>query len=399
MHSKSHNLSKKKRLAIVATHPIQYSTPLYAELSRRPELEVVVFFATDFGVTSQTDPEFGLAFAWDISLLTGFEYKILRQYGEDIKTGVAPTSVATNVASQLRTGQFDAVLINGYFAKIDREAIVAALIHRIPILFRPDGNDERESKSVIRNALRYTALTLLYTLISRYLSVGKISTTHYLNHFGRRSKVVLVPYSVDTKYFIKAREALLPKVDLRQSMGISNHEPVILYCGKLIEKKNCEMLPKILRSLLSKSFAVTMVIVGAGPLMNSLKLEFEAITNSKVLFSGFQNQSQIAKYYAIADLLILPSQFGETWGLVVNEALALGLPAVVSDRVGCRHDLIVPGETGAVFESNNVENAVQSIIQLFANKDAFAEMSKFCKELSSKYSLEKSADGIVTALS
>ncbi len=68
--------------------------------------------------------------------------------------------------------------------------------------------------------------------------------------------------------------------------------------------------------------------------------------------AGFQNQTELPAWYAAADVLVLPSDGGETWGLVVNEALACGTPAVVSDAVGCAPDLALdrdPGRTGAVF--------------------------------------------------
>ena len=64
---------------------------------------------------------------------------------------------------------------------------------------------------------------------------------------------------------------------------------------------------------------------------------------------GFVNQSELPAVYASADLLVLPSDGQETWGLVVNEAMACGIPAVVSDAVGCGPDLIEPGRTGAIF--------------------------------------------------
>src|SRR5438309_4475455 len=74
----------------------------------------------------------------------------------------------------------------------------------------------------------------------------------------------------------------------------------------------------------------------------------------KVRFLGFQNQRQLSPYYHAADLLVLPSRRGETWGLVVNEALHHGLPCVVSDAVGCGPDLISPGVTGELFETGSV---------------------------------------------
>ncbi len=73
-----------------------------------------------------------------------------------------------------------------------------------------------------------------------------------------------------------------------------------------------------------------------------------------VSFAGFLNQTEITQAYAAGDCLVLPSDYGETWGLVVNEAMVCGLPAIVSDRVGCGPDLVEPGVTGAVFPFGDI---------------------------------------------
>jgi glycosyltransferase involved in cell wall biosynthesis len=74
-----------------------------------------------------------------------------------------------------------------------------------------------------------------------------------------------------------------------------------------------------------------------------------------VQFTGFLNQAEIVAAYVAADCLVLPSDAGETWGLVVNEAMACGLTAIVSDQVGCHADLIVPGQTGWTYSLGNID--------------------------------------------
>lgn len=119
-------------------------------------------------------------------------------------------------------------------------------------------------------------------------------------------------------------------------------------------------------------------------------------TGAPVRLLGFFNQSEMPEAYALADTLVLPSET-ETWGLVVNEALACGLPAVVSSGVGCAPDLIDPGVTGETYPMGDVDalaTAMERALQL-------AEDPTTPPALDAKmqtYSLETAVEGVVEAL-
>jgi glycosyltransferase involved in cell wall biosynthesis len=111
---------------------------------------------------------------------------------------------------------------------------------------------------------------------------------------------------------------------------------------------------------------------------------------------GFKNQKALSPFYHCADLLALPSRFGETWGLVVNEALHHGMPAIVSDAVGCAPDLIEPGATGEVFEANSMQ-LLASAIQRALRLVGLPEIRKTCRNKVAGYAVEKAAEGIARA--
>ena len=106
------------------------------------------------------------------------------------------------------------------------------------------------------------------------------------------------------------------------------------------------------------------------------------------------NQSELGRAYAAADCLALPSDWGETWGLVVNEALATGLPCVVSDRVGCAPDLITPGETGEVFAVGDVGALAAAIERVRATG---RDRASACRQRAAEHSFERSTSGLVAA--
>jgi glycosyltransferase involved in cell wall biosynthesis len=102
--------------------------------------------------------------------------------------------------------------------------------------------------------------------------------------------------------------------------------------------------------------------------------------------------------YAAADAIVLPSDAGETWGLVANEAMASGLPAIVSDAAGCGPDLIRSGVTGAVFPCGSIEELAELVRRWSSDVVALRSMGANAGEHVQRYSVEKAAAGIIDAV-
>jgi len=132
-----------------------------------------------------------------------------------------------------------------------------------------------------------------------------------------------------------------------------------------------------------------------------LRAECEAYAREHrlpVTFAGFLNQGQLPGAYATADCLVLPSDHGETWGLVVNEAMACGLPAITSDRVGCHPDLILPGVTGQTFPCGDVAALAETMRRLAADPVALRAMGARAREHIRGYSIDALVEGTMDAL-
>jgi glycosyltransferase involved in cell wall biosynthesis len=114
-------------------------------------------------------------------------------------------------------------------------------------------------------------------------------------------------------------------------------------------------------------------------------------------FPGFKNQSELPAYYAAADVLVLPSE-SETWGLVVNEAMACGLPAIVSDAVGCAPDLIEEGKTGFTYPVGDVDALAGRLAALAEMKLAGHDFAPALAEKMRVYSVEAAVRGTVEAV-
>jgi len=137
------------------------------------------------------------------------------------------------------------------------------------------------------------------------------------------------------------------------------------------------------------------LLVGEGELRRQMEIEANRL-NIPLKHVGFKNQHELSRFYHASDLLVLPSKFGETWGLVVNEALHHGVPAVVSDTVGCGEDLIVPGQTGEIFQNNNPKSLAGKLV-LSLNLVGKWNVRNKCKDKVVEYSIKKAALGIASA--
>jgi glycosyltransferase involved in cell wall biosynthesis len=139
-----------------------------------------------------------------------------------------------------------------------------------------------------------------------------------------------------------------------------------------------------------------LLVVGTGELMEQAE-RYTAESRLPVTFAGFLNQMDIARAYVAADCLVLPSDYGETWGLVVNEGMVCGLPAIVSDRVGCGPDLIEEGITGYIFSFGNIEALANKLIEMASDAEKRITMGDNAQKLIREYSVENAVEGTLQA--
>jgi glycosyltransferase involved in cell wall biosynthesis len=212
------------------------------------------------------------------------------------------------------------------------------------------------------------------------------------------TKLVFSPYCVNTQSFqLKATDRKLLRNTTREQLGIANTEKVLLFSGKLSYRKGVDLILSAIEKLPEEiKNQLVVLFLGNGELKAQLEKQAESLPNTKVHFLGFQNQTQLSNYYHAADILVLPSRYSETWGLVVNEALHHGLPCIVSQSVGCTLDLVKPGVTGNIFATNSIDSLAKTIEDSLCLCDN-SEIQKQCQLQVSDYSVQKAAEGIAKA--
>lgn len=330
------------RLAIVATHPIQYYSPWFSHLARLCDLEV--FYAHRQTAEGQATAGFATPFEWDVPLLEGYAHRFLANRSRRPGLSHFGGCDTPEVGGVIGRGHFDAVVTLGWNKKSYLQAAAAALLAGVPLLIRVD-SQLQTPRGVGARLLKRAVYPCLLPWVAHYLSPGRRSDG-YLRHYGvAHDRIHRLAHMVDTERFAHGAAAARAGdavAELRATHGVAPNEFVFLFVGKLIPLKQPLLLLDAFRRLASAEPKAHLWIVGDGPLQE----QFAALAASceRASLLGFVNQARLPEVYAASDCLVLPSS-EETWGLVVNEAFACGVPAIVSEQAGCAPDLIGP-DTG-----------------------------------------------------
>jgi glycosyltransferase involved in cell wall biosynthesis len=382
-------------LAIIQTHPVQYHAPVYRAVQERG-VPLTAIYGSDFSVAGYRDEEFGTTFSWDTDLLSGYSSVFLSRIGngggrrfEDVK--------AAGLASVLARLRPSAVLIGGYSPHFHRAAFFHAWRAGTAILFRAETTDV-ETGSPVRQSIRHAALRTLYSRAARLLYIGARSKRHYERLGCDPSQLVFSPYCVDASAFEVDEDARHRLRDqMRTELRATPEHLVVLFSGKLIAKKRPDLLLASVKDLSQRSRRPVMIVfLGDGELRPALEAESRTLPNVQTVFAGFKNQRMLSPYYHAADVMVLPSQHSETWGLVVNEALMHGVPCVVSSAVGCAEDLVVPRHTGEVFDIGSRPGLVEALTRA-AVLMGRPDVRDACRAQAAQYSVDRAACGIAQA--
>lgn len=387
------------RLGILVSHPIQYYAPWFRYLAERMDIEV--FYAHQQDARGQSQAGFGVEFEWDVPLLDGYPYRWLANVARRPGLSSFWGCDTPELYDIIRRERFDAFLVFGWNRKSSLQAIRACWRSGVPVLVRGDSQlgTHRSWLKVWAKALPYR---WLLPRLDGHLYVGQRNRA-YLEHYGvPHDRLFFAPHFVDNAVFARRAseaEASGRTHRLRAELRIPSDAFVFLFVGKLIPKKRPQdFIEACLRVVDAPDGArVHGVLVGDGPLRPALE-GLAGRRPGRIHFAGFRNQSELPAWYRAADALVLPSA-SETWGLVVNEAFACGIPAIVSDALGCAPDLIEEGETGFTYPVGNVEALARRMLALMADLERrpTAVWRAIARKVE-QYSMERATAGLEEAL-
>jgi glycosyltransferase involved in cell wall biosynthesis len=347
-------------LAILSTHPIQYQVPLWQTLARDGRVPFEVWYLTDHGTRRSRDREFGQTFAWDIETLSGYTYRFLH-----VGQGATPSSfwrcrLRERLRDRLRDSQVSALWIQGWQVAAYWQAVREARSAGVEVWLRGESND-LAPQPPWKRTLKRVRNEWLFRRVDKFFYIGEANRRLYEKSGVVKARLYPAPYAVDNERFAMQAATLRPRrATLRKQWGIPEDAFCVLFCGKFIAKKRPLDLVAAARSLIEKGALskLHLLFVGSGVLGPELRRACRVVSDTDgqltsprvegskhdsalppASFAGFLNQKEISQAYVAADCLVLPSDYRETWGLVVNEALASGVPSLVSQECGCAEEL------------------------------------------------------------
>ena len=313
------------RLLHIVSHPIQYQAPLFRRIAAESGVDLRVLFTRDTE-NGYFDRGFSRDVQWDIPLRGGYDSVLWRQ-----------TEWRREIAN------CDAVWVHGWQGAKILRAIARAHALGKPVLMRAENTDDAMPDGyALRGVVKRRFLKWVFDRCALFLSIGRANRDYYLRRGISIERIFPMPYAVDNDFFGERAHAARPhRAELRRSLELDDR-PIILFAGKLIERKHPEQLMRAWADASWTGKKPVLLYVGDG----EMKRVLENNAPADVRFLGFRNQTEMPALYDLADVFVLPAE-REPWGLAVNESMACGTAAVVSDRVGCAPDL-VDSSCGAV---------------------------------------------------
>ncbi|WP_439883011.1 glycosyltransferase family 4 protein [Pontibacter sp. MBLB2868] len=350
------------RLAVITSHPIQYNVPFFKLLAQEEGVILSVFYTLGQDASEIIDRGFGKKIKWDIPLLDGYEYKFVQNTAKEPDTSHFKGIVNPTLIAAIERFKPSHLLIYGW--SFDSHLRVMKYYkNKAIVLFRGDSTllDEQGG---MKTLLRRIFLTFIYSYIDKAIYVGSHNKQYFLKHGIKEQDLVFAPHAIDNERFADEKKYKKEGNLIREELGIPEENRVFLFTGKFEKKKNPLLLLKVFKSI--EQDRISLLFVGNGALEESLKSEAAGCAN--IYFLPFQNQKRMPAVYRSADILVLPSSGpGETWGLCVNEAMASGLPVIVSNKVGCAIDLVQEGFNGYTFEARS-EESLSKVLNICALK-------------------------------
>ncbi len=382
-------------LRILASHPIQYQVPLFRELADRGVQIDVGYYHQGMAGKSALDVGFGIEVKWDIDLLGGYPYQIFLNTSATYRL-LEQLRVAPKILLWSLRNQRTPLLLIGWFVELVWLVWLMRILLGVPVIVMGD-NTPQSFGLFPKPAWKVAVLRWLLKHTSAVLFFGKRNRDFWRSVGVADERLFHTPYAVDVVRFAASAKHLMPQRDkVCTQFGLDPELPTFCFCGKLIPKKHpLELLEAYDSAGLGEK--AQLIYVGDGILRPRLEQRIQELKLNHVHILGFMNQSQMPKAYILGEVLCLISDPSETWGLVVNEAMACSRPVLVSDAVGCAPDL-VDETNGWVVPANDPVALARTLRQAYEERHTWEEKGRQSLKKISRYTYSAMADGVQAAL-
>lgn len=372
-----------QRLVILTEIIAPYRIPVFNALARHGGIDLHVIFL------AENDPGLRqwLVYKEEIQ----FTYQVLPSWRR--RLGKHNLLVNRGLGAALRQASPDAILCGGYNYLASWESVLWARRNgvRFYLWVESNAHDQRSGGRLVeflkRKFVRYC---------DGFVVPGKASF-EYVKSFGVEDGAIFTaPNAVDTRRFAE-EAARIRENSVRHREGLGLPGRFFLFVGRLVAEKGVFDLLQAYGTLGAKvREQFGLVFVGDGKELAELQRTAAGMKAGCIQFAGFAQREQLAAYYALADVLVFPTHT-DTWGLVVNEAMACGLPIIATSLAGCTADLVRDGWNGRVIGASNLEQLGSAMAEIAGDSELRLRMGQRSRECITGYSPEACAAGIAEA--
>ncbi len=355
--------TKKIRVAVVDSHPIQYHYKYFQLLAAQPNIELHVFYCWDTREGVE-DPSYGKV-KWDLPLLEDYEYSFVpnraSRPGFHFFGQINPSLIGW-----ISKRNYDVVWVWGYSNVAAWLAVITAKLRGVRVLFRGEAT-LKSPKSKVKQLIKFAVVRSFMKMVDG-VAYSCEANKRYYEHYGvPDEKFLFVPCAVDNQFF-RHSVRTLNRLECRRSLGLNNGAVMLLFVGRLNAVKRPMDIISAVEKLATEGVNIQLIMVGDGALRAELETYCDSRNLSQVRFEGFRNQGELSAYYLAADVVVLASR-SDPSPKFINEAFNFGLPAVVSDRLGTAGDLVRDGYNGLVYPCGDVDALLARLKRLIDTEE------------------------------
>jgi glycosyltransferase involved in cell wall biosynthesis len=374
-----------KKVLFLSNIPSPYLTPLFNRLAQKPGWKLDICYVSSCGENV----------GWPEAPIQHYgvnEKDILDRRFPALSQVSAQLSAALALLERVLRNRPEYLVIYGYTRLPQVMALGWCLLSGLPFAIAGDATYYADKATGIRKFLKKCWLGVISRYTSAIITVGNASEMFWEAYGARSEKIFNAPFAVDNDFFAAESQKKQDAAAIfRQRKGWEG-KPIFLYVGRLIKRKNVDLLIRAIQQLDEQNVAA--VIVGSGE--ERAALEKLAAGDPRIHFAGGASQAELPFYYALADVLVLPAS-AEPWGLVVNEAMACGLAVITHWQCGAALDLVT-ADNGVLLRSFAVDELAAALKSIAADEPKLRQMQQRSGEQIAGWSFDNAALAIHQAV-
>ena len=357
----------KKKVLYFTNIPVPYRMDFFNELGKYCDLTVLM----------ENEDVDNLNATWmKAHTVKNYTYILLPKIGKK-----SNTRINYGYAKIVKEGNFDHIIVGTYYSLSAMVFIQFLRMNKISFILNSDGGFIKKDRAILKKIKTY-----FISSATHYLSTG-IGTSNYLIHYGaKKEKIYRIPFTtLFEEDVLKNPVCSQDKIRIRNGLGIKE-DKVLIYVGQFIYRKGVDNL---LKALKFSPKEIGVYIVGG-----KVTEEYENLANESgnqnIHFIEFLEKKDLLEYYKAADIFVLPTR-EDIWGLVVNEAMSMGLPVISTKQCLAALELVSEGKNGWIYDANDWKKLAEIITEAFSKETVLEKMQYESLSTIKRYTIENMA--------